>query len=687
MLLYFKSDGLLYRKTSTSAGAVESLVAGGVPSGGSTAQFLRGDNQWVIPDLTYLTSSWVKQNVRVATTAAGQLVAATTAIDGVTLAIGDRILDKDDGATNGIFVVTALAPAFAVQRATDAGTAAQMAGAAVAVNAGAINGGSRWATGFRSTDSLGVTPSVWVRWYSDLNPPETLARTVFQSVNVGATPVGQTQEFTQDGKGLWSKTNDNVIHKIGHQTVRAATTASITLTAAQTVDGIALNGGDYVLVKDQATPSQNGVYIVAASTAWTRLAGFDSAQAVGESGLVTVQSGALWGGTMWETDFKVTDTLGTTGMAWAMVNNPAIVKAATTANTSLIGPLTIDGVSCNAGDRVLVRSQTSAPANGIYIVGAAGVAWTRAPDSDTIGKLLNQKVVVQSGATYGGMTFNLVMQLTDALGTANVNYNATRVEGVSPLTFPTPAGTGHTVFDNTTRMLATWDAGSVAWRYSGAAQVSPTATPPASPVVGQQWFDSTLTMSKVWDGTTWQTAGRDFAATAPPAVGATSVLGTAVTVAHSDHTHAPRNNSITRTGAGNPTIATSTFTLLPLDTTITGGAGDITTIASPGQFQVTTAGTYMLIASVSWASTVTQTNRRLLQIETFTTEAIGTGAIIIRDDRVQGANSGPTSNLCVAEMFLPALTKIRAVLWQNSGAGVALDNATALNRFTIRQMS
>lgn len=51
--------------------------------------------------------------------------------------------------------------------------------------------------------------------------------------------------------------------------VKAATTANITLSNTQTVDGVALSVGDRVLVKDQTTKTQNGIYVVSA-TAWTR---------------------------------------------------------------------------------------------------------------------------------------------------------------------------------------------------------------------------------------------------------------------------------------------------------------------------------------------------------------------------------------------------------------------------------
>lgn len=57
------------------------------------------------------------------------------------------------------------------------------------------------------------------------------------------------------------------------------------------------------------------------------------------------------------------------------------VVAATTSNISLSGTQTIDGVAVGVGDRVLVKNQTDASENGIYVVGSG--AWTRADDADS----------------------------------------------------------------------------------------------------------------------------------------------------------------------------------------------------------------------------------------------------------------------------------------------------------------
>lgn len=75
----------------------------------------------------------------------------------------------------------------------------------------------------------------------------------------------------------------------------------------------------------------------------------------------------------------------------------ASVKVATTANITLSGTQTIDGYSVLAGDRVLVKNQSSSPANGIYV--AASGAWTRAADMDSWAEVPASYVWVEQGTT------------------------------------------------------------------------------------------------------------------------------------------------------------------------------------------------------------------------------------------------------------------------------------------------
>lgn len=74
--------------------------------------------------------------------------------------------------------------------------------------------------------------------------------------------------------------------------VNAATTANITLSGEQTIDGISLVADDLCLVKNQSTVSQNGIYLVSA-TAWTRQT---------DATLVIVKSGTLAAQTMFFKD-------------------------------------------------------------------------------------------------------------------------------------------------------------------------------------------------------------------------------------------------------------------------------------------------------------------------------------------------------------------------------------------------
>ena len=104
--------------------------------------------------------------------------------------------------------------------------------------------------------------------------------------------------------------------------VRAATTANITLSGAQTIDGVAVVVGDRVLVKNQTTASQNGIYTVAAG-AWTRTSDADTA-AKHKSGMtVRVAEGSTQGTTTWTLTTTGAITLGTTALAFAQLAAPA----------------------------------------------------------------------------------------------------------------------------------------------------------------------------------------------------------------------------------------------------------------------------------------------------------------------------------------------------------------------------
>ena len=105
-----------------------------------------------------------------------------------------------------------------------------------------------------------------------------------------------------------------------------------------------------------------------------------------------------------------------------VAGNTAFVKAgvlvATTGNISLSGEQTIDGVSVEEGDRVLVWKQGNSVENGVYVVSKG--QWKRADDADDDGDFANGYFTGVARGTYAG-------QLFTQDGDVSVN--------VSPLTF------------------------------------------------------------------------------------------------------------------------------------------------------------------------------------------------------------------------------------------------------------
>ena len=79
------------------------------------------------------------------------------------------------------------------------------------------------------------------------------------------------------------------------------------------------------------------------------------------------------------------------------------VLATTTGNITLSGEQIIDGVQTNES-RILVRAQTNATQNGIYLTSSG--AWARTEDADTGDKLISASVVAEQGDQFADVQFN-----------------------------------------------------------------------------------------------------------------------------------------------------------------------------------------------------------------------------------------------------------------------------------------
>ena len=94
------------------------------------------------------------------------------------------------------------------------------------------------------------------------------------------------------------------------------------------------------------------------------------------------------------------------------------VTVATTANITLTGEQTIDGI-LTAASRVLVKDQTTATENGIYLSGAG--AWIRTADADTGTELVSATVSVDSGTANDNKKYNCNNDAI-TLGTTNIIF-------------------------------------------------------------------------------------------------------------------------------------------------------------------------------------------------------------------------------------------------------------------------
>lgn len=143
------------------------------------------------------------------------------------------------------------------------------------------------------------------------------------------------------------------------ESVRAATTANITLSAPQSIDGISVIAGDRVLVKNQTTASANGIYVVAAG-AWTRATDADSAGELNGGTTVWVNEGSTQADTGWTVTNDGTVTIGTTSIVWTQTSGLGQISAGAgltkTGNTLNIGTASASRIVVNADNIDLASS-------------------------------------------------------------------------------------------------------------------------------------------------------------------------------------------------------------------------------------------------------------------------------------------------------------------------------------------
>ena len=234
-----------------------------------------------------------------------------------------------------------------------------------------------------------------------------------------ATPAFDLQDATSYPASALTGTISNAQVGTGIEATKIAD-GSVTNTEFQHINTVTSNV--QTQLNGKLTASNNLSDIGTASTARSNL-GLGT-MAVQNSGTVSISGGSITGiGTPSNnSDVAIKSYV---DELVAGLRTRIIAEVATTANVNLSNGLeagdTIDGVTLVAGDRVLVKDQSTATENGLYLAVSSGAA-SRDPQYDTIAELSGGLIVVNQGSTNDNKIFLCTTDSDGSLGSTNITY-------------------------------------------------------------------------------------------------------------------------------------------------------------------------------------------------------------------------------------------------------------------------
>ena len=180
-------------------------------------------------------------------------------------------------------------------------------------------------------------------FYASINPVQsglTITNSTINSTTIGATSpstgvftnvsatTGQISTSPSSNTDIANKFYvDTVAQGLGPKAAcQVATTANITLSGLQTIDGYTTLAGDRVLVKNQTSSQFNGIYVASAST-WTRSTDMDVWSEVPGAYTVVLNGGQA--DTGWVCTASATGTINVTEMPWVQFSGSATYFAGT----------------------------------------------------------------------------------------------------------------------------------------------------------------------------------------------------------------------------------------------------------------------------------------------------------------------------------------------------------------------
>lgn len=123
----------------------------------------------------------------------------------------------------------------------------------------------------------------------------------------------------------------------------------------------------------------------------------------------------------------------TTNLAATYVNGTAGVGATLTSTASAV--FSVDGVTPAVNARILVKDQTTAFQNGLYVVtnaGSASTSWvlTRATDYDSVSQMIQGGTVDIVSGTVNGVSSWMQTAIVTAVGTTNIVFARLSKSGI-----------------------------------------------------------------------------------------------------------------------------------------------------------------------------------------------------------------------------------------------------------------